>query len=49
MHLCASRSYLRDHPIATPDDLRHHPFVGYIPDLIFDNELDYLTKSAPRR
>lgn len=44
LHLCASRSYLRDHPIATPDDLRHHPFVGYIPDLIFDNELDYLTE-----
>lgn len=24
------------------DDLRRHPFVGYIPDMIFDRELDYL-------
>jgi len=28
--------------IQTPADLRAHPVVGYIPDMIFDKELDYL-------
>lgn len=42
LHLAASRAYLARHPVAGPDELRHHRFVGYIPDLIFDKELDYL-------
>lgn len=45
LHLAASRAYLASHPaIATPEDLREHRMVGYIPDMIFDKELDYLTE-----
>lgn len=44
LHLAAHRDYLADHPpIRTPEDLRVHRMVGYIPDMIFDKELDYLT------
>lgn len=44
LHLAASRRYLRRHaPIKTLDDLQSHRMVGYIPDMIFDKELDYLT------
>lgn len=44
LHLAASRRYLRRHaPIKTLDDLQTHRMVGYIPDMIFDKELDYLT------
>ena len=44
LHLAAHRDYLASHPpISTPDDLRAHRMVGYIPDMIFDKELDYLT------
>ncbi len=41
LHLAASRDYLAVHPV-TVDDLQAHRFVGYIPDMIFDKELDYL-------
>ena len=44
LHLAASRSYLAAHALTGPDDLRHHRFVGYIPDMIFDKELDYLAE-----
>lgn len=45
LHLAASRDYLASHTaIHTPHDLKHHRFVGYIPDMIFDKELDYLTE-----
>ncbi len=45
LHLAASRAYLASHPaINRPDDLQHHRFVGYIPDMIFDKELDYLAE-----
>ena len=44
LHLAASRSYLEAHPLTGPQDLRHHRFVGYIPDMIFDKELDYLAE-----
>ena len=51
LHLAASRDYLASHPaILSPGDLQQHRFVGYIPDMIFDKELDYLTEigaSAP--
>lgn len=46
-HLClaASRDYLSAHtPIRTRKDLKRHRFVGYIPDMIFDRELDYLAE-----
>ncbi len=43
LHLAASRTYLARHsPILAPADLKHHRFVGYIADMIFDKELDYL-------
>lgn len=45
LHLAASRSYLAAHaPIATRADLKAHRLVGYIPDMIFDKELDYLAE-----
>lgn len=43
LHLAASRAYIAAHPpIMAPGDLRAHRMVGYIPDMIFDKELDYL-------
>ena len=43
LHLAASRTYLDLHSIPqSPEDLTAHRFVGYIPDMIFDKELDYL-------
>ncbi|RMD93157.1 MAG: LysR family transcriptional regulator, partial [Alphaproteobacteria bacterium] len=43
LHLVASRSYLAAHPpIRSVAELRGHRILGYIPDMIFDPELDYL-------
>ena len=43
LHLAASRPYLRSRPgISSLADIAGHPLVGYIPDMIFDKELDYL-------
>jgi DNA-binding transcriptional LysR family regulator len=44
LHLAASRAYLAKAPIKTIDDLTRHRFIGYIPDMIFDKELDYLAE-----
>lgn len=45
LHLAASRDYLAMHPaIESTDDLRLHRLIGYIPDMIFDKELDYLAQ-----
>ncbi len=44
LHLAASRDYLARQPLDDPADLRGHRFVGYIPDMIFDKELDYLAE-----
>lgn len=45
LHLAASHAYLSQHPpIATRADLAAHRLVGYIPDMIFDKELDYLAE-----
>ena len=45
LHLAASRDYLAKHaPIQSAADLTAHRFVGYIPDMIFDKELDYLSE-----
>ncbi len=44
LHLAASRAYLANAPIHNAEDLIHHRFIGYIPDMIFDKELDYLTE-----
>jgi DNA-binding transcriptional LysR family regulator len=45
LHLAASRAYLAAHPqIATAADLQAHRCIGYISDMIFDKELDYLAE-----
>lgn len=45
LSLAASRDYLASHaPIRTLADLSGHRMIGYIPDLIFDKELDYLAE-----
>ncbi|WP_439526247.1 LysR family transcriptional regulator [Roseovarius mucosus] len=50
LHLAATVRYLRSHPpIATLADLRAHRMVGYIPDMIFDKELDYLSEAGIER
>ncbi len=50
LHLAASRRYLRDHaPITSLDDLKGHRMVGYIQDMIFDKELDYMREAALER
>ncbi|SFK65772.1 LysR family transcriptional regulator [Shimia haliotis] len=47
LHLAAARWYLRQHPeITSIDDLRDHMVIGYIPDMIFDKELDYLNETG---
>jgi DNA-binding transcriptional LysR family regulator len=43
LHLTGSRAYLAAHPVVA-ERLQDHRFVGYIPDLIFDKELDYLAQ-----
>ncbi|SMC45788.1 LysR family transcriptional regulator [Primorskyibacter flagellatus] len=43
LHLAASLDYLdQNGPIETTQALRGHRLIGYIPDMIFDKELDYL-------
>ena len=43
LHLAASRAYLdQAPPLGSLADLGQHRMVGYIPDMIFDKELDYL-------
>jgi len=50
LHLAASRAYLRHAPpITCLEDLAQHRVVGYIADMIFDKELDYLAEiGVPR-
>ncbi|KUP90873.1 LysR family transcriptional regulator [Tritonibacter horizontis] len=50
LHLAASRLYLRDvHPIEKLEHLRDHKMIGYIADMIFDQELDYLNDLGVER
>lgn len=50
LHLAASRWYLkRCPPIETLADLKDHKIVGYIQDMIFDKELDYLGEAGLTR
>lgn len=47
LHLAAARDYLARHPpIESLADLAGHRMIGYIPDLIFDSELDYLAAAG---
>lgn len=50
LHMVASRHYLKDHgPIERLQDLKAHKMIGYIPDMIFDRELDYLNELGVER
>ncbi|WP_407473440.1 LysR family transcriptional regulator [Sulfitobacter sp. PM12] len=50
LHLAAADSYLAARPaIRTVADLLGHRLVGYIPDMIFDRELDYLAELGMTR
>ena len=47
LHLAATEEYLANHPpITTQADLKDHRMIGYISDLIFDKELDYLEEAG---
>lgn len=47
LHLAGHRDYLAAHPPVTGrGDLRGHRMIGYIPDMIFDKELDYLAETG---
>ena len=50
LHLAASQAYLASHPpIKTRRELKGHRIVGYIPDMIFDKEFDYLAEFGAER
>lgn len=50
LSLFAARHYLRTHPpLESLEDLKNHKIVGYIPDMIFDKELDYLSELGTER
>ncbi|QDX28032.1 LysR family transcriptional regulator [Sphingomonas suaedae] len=43
LRLYAARAYLERHPVpTTPDQLRHHRLIGYVPDILYAPELRYL-------
>ena len=47
LHLAGHEAYLRRHPpILERAQLRGHRIVGYISDMIFDKELDYLAQTG---
>lgn len=47
LHLAGHQDYLDAHPpIRARDDLRGHRLIGYITDMIFDRELDYLAEAG---
>ncbi len=50
LHLAATQGYLDTHPpIKTLKDLKGHRVIGYIPDMIFDKEVDYLAETGVDR
>ncbi|MHA6323910.1 LysR family transcriptional regulator [Roseivivax sp. CAU 1753] len=50
LHLAASRRYVRvNGRVERLEDLGGHKIVGYIPDMIFDKELDYLDNLGVER
>lgn len=47
LHLAAHEDYLQQFPEITQlSDLHQHRLVSYIPDMIFDRELDYLSETG---
>lgn len=50
LHLAGSDGYLAQHPtLEKLCDIKGHRMVGYIPDMIFDKELDYLAEAGAER
>lgn len=50
LHLVATRAYLlKEGWVKTLKDLEGRPMIGYIPDMIFDDELDYLGDLGVKR
>ena len=50
LHLVASRRYIRSTPpMQSVEDLKGRRMIGYIPDMIFDAELDYLNELGLER
>ena len=50
LHLAATPAYLsRYSALKTKEDLSMHRMIGYIPDMIFDKELDYLSALGVER
>lgn len=46
--LFAARSYLASHPpVSSLEDLRDHQIIGYIDDLLFDKDLQFIDEIAP--
>ncbi len=47
LHLAAHEDYLAAHPpIVSLADLKQHRMIGYIPEMIHDPELDYMTETG---
>ncbi len=50
LHMVATKEYLSRHAeIRSIEDLKGHRMIGYIPDMIFDRELDYLNDIGVER
>jgi DNA-binding transcriptional LysR family regulator len=50
LHLAADCAYVYRHkPIKSLKDLKGHRIIGYIPDMIFDKEVDYLAETGVDR
>ena len=48
--LAAARTYVARNPeVQSVEDLKDHRIIGYIPDMIFDKELDYLNEAGLER
>lgn len=46
LHLAAHDDFLARHPIRSRADLKGQRMIGYIADMIFDRELDYLAETG---
>lgn len=47
LHLAGHQDYLARHPpIRSRQDLHNHRLIGYVADMIFDRELDYLSETG---
>lgn len=49
LRLYGARDYLESRPaVVRPDDLSAHSLIGYVPDLLYSPELDYLKEIGPQ-